>query len=280
MGRLLRHTAVLLGIAMAAVLGGAGWAADDPLPIGNTVQGVERDNKSGWKIHVSSGAVTFEENRCAPTPPPPHGALHLVVRPGTPGALTYARLRSTRYHRTYLRDLTRLDYYTCDVKNNGRQWPLIALEIDWDGNGRIDDELTFEPTYQNPVDGGLCGLGSNQGPPVLEQWQFWDALRKDPATGAFRACWWSVNDPTFPPGNVIRPLHQYLEEHPDAAIVNLDGNHGGVQVLHGSASETDSYDGWVDVFTIGKDMKKPSGQTENSTITYDFIIPRQLQAGL
>jgi len=221
-----------------------------------------------------TGAVTFENDTTCDAAHTrlPAGALHLVVSPGV-GPLTYARLRSTRYHRTYLRDLTRLDYWACDTTNNGQQWPFIVLEIDWNGDNVIDDELIFEPTYQNPVDGGPCGLGSNQGPPVIDRWQFWDALRTDPTTGEFHACWWSVEDPLFPPGDVTRSLSEYITALPDAAIVNLDGNHGGVQIMHGFSDASDSYDGWVDAFTIGKDINGSSGQTYNSTITYNFQAP-------
>ena len=224
----------------------------DPLPYGNSIHVVSKDNMDGWKIQTSSGATTFELDQCDPSETPlPTGALHLVVVPGV-GPLTYARLRSTRYHRTYLRDLTRLDYYACGVKNNGQQWPFIVLEIDWNGDNVIDDEIVFEPTYQNLIDGGACGTLSNQGPPLYNNWQFWDALRK--AAGSYRACWWSVEDPAFPPGDVIRSLSDYITAHPNAAIVNLDGNHGGVQIMQGFASASDSFDGWVDALTVGKDI--------------------------
>jgi hypothetical protein len=63
----------------------------------------------------------------------------------------------------------------------------------------------------------------------------------------------------------------YIEEHPNAAIVNLDGNHGGVQTSHGEV--VGGYDGWVDAFTIGKDINNTNGQSLNSTITYDFQKP-------
>jgi hypothetical protein len=244
--------------------------ADDPLPFGNTIHVVTHDNQDAWKIQVSSGTVTFETDQCdAAETPLPTGALHLVVVPGL-GPLTYARLRSTRYHRTYLRDLSRLDYYACDTKNNGQQWPFIVLEIDWNGDNSIDDEIVFEPAYQNPAEGGACGIGSAQGPEVLNKWQFWDALRKDATTGSYRACWWSVEETAaFPPGDVIHPLSDYIAAHPDAAIVNLDGNHGGIQVMHGFASASDSFDGWVDAFTVGKDVNSSNGQN-NSTITYNF----------
>ncbi len=246
---------------------------DDPLPFGHTIHVVTHDNQDSWKVQVSSGTVTFENDQCDPGETPlPSGALHLVVVPGI-GPLTYARLRATRYHRTYLRDLTRLDYWACDHKNNGQQWPFIVLEIDQNGDNVIDDELIFEPAYQNAGEGGTCGLGSAQGPEDYDVWQFWDGLRTDPTTGEFRACWWSVEDPAFPPGFVIRSLSQYITAYPNAAIVNLDGNHGGVQVMHGFASASDSYDGWVDAFTIGKDINGSNGQTQNSTITYDFQTP-------
>ena len=120
----------------------------------------------------------------------------------------------------------------------------------------------------------MCGAVSNQGPEELDKWQFWDALRTDPTTGEFHACWWSVEEMTvFPPGFTIRPLSDYIAAHPNAAIVNLDGNHGGVQVMHGFSSPSDSYDGWVDAFTIGKDMNKTNSQTENSTVTYNYEAP-------
>jgi hypothetical protein len=145
-----------------------------------------------------------------------------------------------------------------------------VLEIDWNGDNSIDDEIVFEPAYQNPAEGGVCGVGSAQGPEALNKWQFWDALRKDATSGAFRACWWSVEETAaFPPGDVIHPLSDYIAAHPNAAIVNLDGNHGGIQVMHGFASASDSYDGWVDAFTVGKDVNGPDGHN-NSTITYNF----------
>src|SRR2546422_2568542 len=84
---------------------------DDPPPLGDTIHVVDRDNKDAWKIQVDTGgAVTFDnEMSCdiSSAPPLPPGALHLVVFPGD----SHAYLRSTRYHRTYLRDLTRLDYH-------------------------------------------------------------------------------------------------------------------------------------------------------------------------
>jgi hypothetical protein len=252
---------------------------DDPPPFGNTIHVVDQDNKDGWKIQVgSTEQVVFDnEESCDPSqgPPLPPGALHLLVTTGDQGA----RLRSTRYHRTYLRDLTRLDYWACDEVNQGQQWPYIALNIDWNGDNVIDESLLFEPAYQNAAEGGECGAVSGQGPEQYQKWQYWDALRKDPSATTYHACWWStcmfeVPQPpgcvVFPPGDVIRSLSEYIAAHPNAAIVNLDGNHGGVQIVHGFASPGDVFNGWVDAFTIGKDLNNSNSQKENSTVTYDF----------
>ena len=280
-GDLIAQTASYLTqqlLALEALIPDGTLTPDDPLPSGHTIHVVTHDNQDSWKVQVSpTGEVTFEdETTCDPSAPPPlpPGALHLVVMPTTgTEPLTFARLRATRYHRTYLRDLTRLDYWACDEENNGQQWPFIALEIDHNGDNVIDDELIFEPAWQNAAEGGECGAVSNQGPEMLDKWQFWDALRTDATTGQFHACWWSVEEMTvFPPGFTIRPLSDYIAAHPNAAIVNLDGNHGGVQIIHGFA-ENVTFDGWVDAFTIGKDINGSNGQTQNSTITYDFQKP-------
>jgi hypothetical protein len=43
--------------------------------------------------------------------------------------------------------------------------------------------------------------------------------------------------------------------------------------MHGFAEPSDSFDGWVDAFTNGKDINKTNGQSENSTVTYDYEAP-------
>jgi hypothetical protein len=251
--------------------------ADDPLPFGHTIHVVNQDNKDAWKIDVGpTGAVTFEnDTSCDPLETPlPSGALHLVVGDGS----SWARLRSTRYHRTYLRDLTRLDYWTCDNANNGQQLPYIIMDIDWNGDNTIDDLIFFEPAYQNPSEGGSCSAGSAQDVQMLGKWQFWDALRN--VSGTFRACYWALSSVLeggtgtlgCGEGIFVCALSDYIAQHPDAAIINVDGNHGGVQIVHGF-DDGFPFDGWVDGFTIGKDINGTAGQTSNSTITYDFQAP-------
>jgi hypothetical protein len=268
-------------LANEALIPDGSVTQNEPPLSGHTIHVIDRDNKGGWKIQGSTEVIMFEDATCDPPGVPlKPGALHLFSPPPSDQG---ARLRSTRYHRTYLRDLSRLDYHACDEFNSG-QWPYIVLSIDWDGDNQINEHIIFEPSYQNFPDGGACGLASAQPEPLLEQWQFWDALKGapgDPET--FKACWYStcayklpMPDPgcvPFPPGPLIQPLSAYIEEHPNAAIVNLDGNHGGVQISHGEQLPDVGYKGWVDAFTIGKDINNTSGQTLNSTITYDFQKP-------
>ncbi len=215
---------------------------DDPPPFGNTIHVVDRDNRDAWKIDVSStGMVTFENDNmtCDPSEVPlPPGAVHLTLTQTQDNQ--HVRLRSTRYHRTYLRDLTRLEYHTCDEANNGQQLPFILLDIDWDGDNAIDDLIFFEPAYQNAVEGGACGVGSHQDVQTEHKWQFWDALRVD--GGTFKACYWAVS----------------------SSLVS-----GGTETI--GCGHT--FNGWVDAFTIGKDINGSSGQTNNSTVTYDFQKP-------
>lgn len=222
-------------------------------------QVVTHDNQKDWKIDVFEGAVTFEPAQgCDKASAIGDGAVHLVVAPGD----GWARVRNGDYNNTPLASLTALNYWTCDVNNNGQQWPFLLLDVDWNGDHQVDDNLFFEPSYQNADEGGACGAVSNQAKPMLGVWQQWDALRGDSGATS-QACWWSANDPTFMPGDVIRSLSQYIAQHPNATIVNISGNKGGVQIVHGFASPSDNFDGYADSLNIA-DMNPNSG------VTYDF----------
>jgi len=232
-----------------------------PALAANPTQVVTHDNQKDWKIDVFNGTVTFDPQPPDCVAPPPDGgagALHLTVDPGD----GWARLRNGRFNNAPLASLNKLDYWTCDRMNNGQQLPFILLDVDWDGDHTVDDVIFFEPAYQNPVEGGMCGTDSAQAPQMLHQWQEWDALRG--ASGAdANACWWSGNDPAFPPGFPIRSLKEYVAAHPGATIVNPDGNHGGVQIVHGFASPSDRFDGYADLFSIG-------ARNPNMGVTFDF----------
>jgi hypothetical protein len=225
-------------------------------------QVVTHDNMKDWKIDVGpGGSVTFDPQPADCAGPPPNGgkgALHLQVTPGD----SYARLRNGDYNNTPLASLVALDYWTCDRNNNGQQWPFLRINVDWNGDQQPDDAIFFEPSYQNTVEGGLCGTRSGQATPALKTWQHWDALRGTNGASA-NACWWSENDPTFMPGDVIRSLSDYIAQHPGATIVNPSGQLGAVQIVHGFSSASDQYDGYADLLRIG-DMNP------NSTVTYNY----------
>src|SRR2546430_12739803 len=82
--------------------------ADDPLPFGNTIHVVDRDNQDSWKIYVDpTGSVTFDDDlTCDPFEVPlPAGAPHPVVGQRD----THTRPRPARYHPTHPPAPTRPD---------------------------------------------------------------------------------------------------------------------------------------------------------------------------
>lgn len=219
-------------------------------------QEVNHDNDHSWKIDVVGAAVvafvagpagctTLGASVNPPSGGPPLGvgSLFLESTDGVSGA----QLRHTRYHRTRLHDLVALDYWTCAIagQNNGQQWPYIILNIDNDGDNLTDDLLFFEPAYQNPLDGNplLPALGGcpDQGKPMYSFWQPWDARN---------GCWWSLSGiGAATPGTGVKPLSKYLAASPNAAIVNADGNRGGVRLVQGFGDPV-LHIGYVDRFEI------------------------------
>ena len=259
----LAATTMTVGTAMAQ-LPTLQPASQPPDPTVSPIQKVTHDDEKGWKIVDFNAVTSFVAGSegCDTPPPLGTGSLSLTVLPPD----GHAGLDSVRYNRTYLRDLVALDYWECTVENNGQQAPFINLYLDWDNDNVEDDVIVFEPAYQNAIDGGVCGAASNQPRPTNGQWEHYDALRgPDGASG--QACWWSYNDPTFRPGNIIRSLSQYVAQHPDAAIINFErpGGQpnplGGVEIAMGDAGGPAQ--AYADALRIGD--KNP-----NSTVTYDF----------
>lgn len=193
--------------------------------------------QSDWQPYLTSpdGFVGFVFG--PGTPPAGVGSAELST--GTDGAAT-AELRNPIFAGTRLRDLTCFVYWTYDRINNGSQWPFIMLDINYTGGEGVDDLLFFEPTFQNPAGGSI--LCPDQGLPVLDTWQRWNALG---------GCWWSANGTGgLNPGTGVKPLSHYLAVVPDATIVNF-GALGGVRLVHGQASPEDVFDGNVDLASIG-----------------------------
>jgi hypothetical protein len=221
---------------------------------------VTHDNQDAWKIDVTPGSATnfVPDPACSSdTRPTQKGALQFLVSPGD----GHAQLRDTHYNRTYLRDLSQLDYWSCVRRNNAQQGPLLMLEVDNDGNNTIDDLLFFEPPYQSPGNGGLTC--AHQMPQMNDTWQHWDALS---------GCWWWLSAGNA--GTNSQQLSDYIAAHPDSAIVNEDGNHGGVILEMGDASPSDQFEGYVDAFRIAADKNPAAGNNTNrNAITYDYEPP-------
>jgi hypothetical protein len=254
-------------LVAAMALGGLGAGALVAAPAqakpATTVKVVTHSGQAGWKSFRQcydvngnplttvdpSDTVTFVKGPA--TPPGPTGSLQLATGSGTSGGDCQSALRNTNYVGTKVADLTSLGYWTYMAKNNGQQFPILTLNINYSGgtSTTVDDTLFLEPPYQNPVDGNpTC---PDQGKTVLNTWQQWDALH---------GCWWSNTGNFGNPGTGVLPLSVLLAAHPNATVVNSSGI-GGLRVFVGEASPTDSFQGNVDLLTIA---------VKNVGITYNF----------
>ena len=152
-----------------------------------------------------------------------------------------------------LSELTTLEYstYLQEHTANEEQDTFLTLFVNNEGrpHGAVDDELFFEPPYQTHATGNPSL--PEQGSVEQGKWQTWNA-----AAGG----WWDNNEELGTPGSGVEPLSKYLEEHPEAVIVNSSRG-GGVRVAVGEAEEDAKFVSYVDDFTIG------FGAT---TTTYNF----------
>jgi hypothetical protein len=199
---------------------------------------------SGWNFSfsgTSSGAMVAGPE----STPLGTGSALLAVGADGNGA---AQLRNSAYAGTKLSDITALSYSTYVSNFNGCQAPYIILNVDNDANGTTDDLLFFEPCYQTGAYGG--DPIPNQGTPVLNTWQTWNALGGG---------WWALSADTFGPPLVT--LGTYTAANPNATVVN-PSSLGGVRIVAGfGAGVWDNFDGNVDAFTVG---------VSGNSITYDF----------
>ena len=154
---------------------------------------------------------------------------------------------STALNGVSLSSLTALSYSTYDTLNNGSQFPFMELMIsDTAGDSNygpdIADKIFFEPPYQTPGSGNPSL--PNQGLPVMDQWQTWNAL-----SGG----WWDDNgicNQGAGAGGVCS-LATLIAAIPGATIVpDLNGD-GGVHLTVGDASSGENFNGYVDNVTFG-----------------------------
>ena len=193
---------------------------------------VSNCNLNGWTIFTEpTGTVSFVTGPA--TPPLPVGSVHFSL--GTDGN-GKAALVTLQYLGTPLASLTELSYWTYVTNNQGAQAPALEIRVDTNSNGLPDDNLVFEPIYQN----GTFGPVQNATTITLNTWQFWNAL-----VGG----WWAASDPTSGPATYT--LASYLAAHPNTTILavmlttgggntwnNFTGNADALKIRIGSGTTT------------------------------------------
>jgi hypothetical protein len=207
-------------------------------------------NLEGWQIQTSTSPAPTPEVRFVfgpGTPPLGRGSVELRVGPHGDSA---AQLRHPGYAGTLLpnpspttpaaNELTGLSYSTyVQQPGSGGQAPYIILNVDYNNDGTADDNLFFEPLYQ---DATFCP--ANPQPALVNgQWQTWDA---------FNGCWWSVAGTAgATPGAGVKQLRTITAAQPNARIVNTASGLGGVRLVAGfGAGAWDNFVGNADAFTI------------------------------
>jgi hypothetical protein len=201
---------------------------------------VVRDSSpDGWQVQHSTcgGPPTGSQMMESGPASPPMGSGSREFRIGPDGD-SFETYRQAGYLGTLLDDLTALEYSTY-VETGGGQAPYLILNIDHDGDNVLDDQLFFEPVYQTGTYGG--DPVPNQGAVTVNTWQTWDAL-----VGG----WWALEDLTFGPPLVT--IESYVDEHPNARIINTATGQGGIRIATGcGAGAWDNFVGNADAFTIG-----------------------------
>jgi hypothetical protein len=240
---------------------GLGTIKDDDTPSTVNTIVVLPTALDGWQqqhAHCSGGTSTGSQSFVSGPPSPPLGTGSIRFQIGPDGD-SFETLRQTGYDGTHLSDLTALSYSTYVTQpGSGDQAAYIILNIDFDGDNQLEDQLFFEPVYQNgtyttifPGDTVPNQCGVNPACVTTGQWQTWNALGGG---------WWSGNESAGGPPLIT--LARYVEEHPTARIINTDTGAGGIRIATGCGGAAwANFDGNADAFQIGVD---------NATTRYDF----------
>lgn len=218
----------------------------------NTTIVVRDSSPDGWQVqstNCTAGVSTGSQAMEAGPGTPPLGSGSREFRIGADGD-SFETFRQAGYNGTFLSDLTELAYSTyVEQFGSGGQAPYLILNIDYNGDQVLEDQLFFEPVYQTGAYSG--DAVPNQGAPTLNTWQTWDAL----AGG-----WWSFNDLNFGPPLVT--IDSYVEDHPTARIINTPTGQGGIRIATGCGGAAwANFVGNADAFAIG---------VSGNTTTYDF----------
>lgn len=208
---------------------------------------VRPEAMQSWSFDVLATGGAGELVRGPAVPPLGEGSARLFT--GTDGS-KYALLETAAFDGVPLAAVNILSFCTFVRSWNGRQAPILTLQLDYDGDRFIDDELHFEPFYQRPTTGSPAL--PDQGGVALNTWQTWDAL----AGG-----WWAAGlTGGATPGPGVKPLSAILAVEPDAVILDRF-NGGGVQFSHGWVDREAVFDSFVDAFAVG---------TVERSAVYDF----------
>ena len=244
-------TALALLVALAAAASAS--AAETEVRVGGHMNGwIGQTNASEGDVpHEFGEPLPPHEAFCsgsvslvpgAGTPPLGRGSAELRTGNGTTGGECAAQIRNSGYAGGKLAELTALSYWTYLQEHtvNEQQDTFLTLFVNNEGraHGAVDDELFFEPPYQTHASGNPSL--PEQGPVELGTWQSWNA-----AEGG----WWDNNEELGTPGSGVEPLAGYLEQYPEAVIVNSSRG-GGVRVAVGEAEEDAKFVSYVDDFTI------------------------------
>jgi hypothetical protein len=180
----------------------------------------------GWRLAASNPTASVGFQQGPYTPPFGGGSLSLRVGNGSTGGTGIAE--AVRDGGGGLESLLVLTYWTHVSANDGTHWPEVALDIDQNGNGSIDDQLVFQPSYQTPTTGSAAC--PDQGAAAMDQWQGWNAEA---------GCWWNTDKTVGTPGNGVVRLDDYLSAFPGSVVRRI-------HVRTGLGTETDRFEGNVD----------------------------------
>jgi hypothetical protein len=229
---------------------------------------VTPSNPDGWTlttvddtytVNPAAGTAAFVNG--PGTPPLGTGSVNLATASG--GGDGSAMIGTSALDGLPLSAITSLSYSTYVTQNNGQQFPYIALSFASTGSGPADDNVIFEPPYQNPVDGNP-GL-TNQGTTALTTWQNWNAI-----VGG----WWDGNGVAGTPGSGVVSFGTVLADYPNAVIADFASPYNaflGLEFQVGEGGPTDNFNGNVDDITIG---------INGANTTYDLEVPEPASAGL
>lgn len=207
----------------------------------DTVIKVTPSNLQTWQMqhaHCLGGTSTGSQQFVTGPGTPPLGTGSLRFTIGSDGD-SFETIRYPGLDTVRIDSLTALSYSTYVTNFNDGQAPYILLNIDFNGDTTIDDQLFFEPVYQS-----AAFFPSNPQAQVVEgQWQTWDALNGG---------WWSLNNICGAgPGANVKSLAQYLSCQPNARIINAAGGLGGFRIATGCGGAAwANFDGNIDNVTI------------------------------